>query len=113
MAKNNQILYRPSLIANINHAITTIFIGLIKAYRYGISPLLGCHCRFVPSCSCYAEQAVRVYGAWRGSYLALLRLAKCHPWHTGGEDPLPLCHLPMNKKIQRQSRWSIFNQQRN
>ena len=64
-------------------------IFLIKLYRYAISPLLGNHCRFSPSCSCYAEQALSRYGIVKGGWLSLRRLARCHPWHPGGLDPLP------------------------
>jgi len=66
-----------------------IVIGLIKAYRYALSPLLGNRCRFYPSCSCYAEEAVARFGLARGTWLALRRLLRCHPWHPGGVDPVP------------------------
>jgi uncharacterized protein len=63
--------------------------SLLKLYRYGVSPLLGANCRFYPSCSCYAEEAIEQHGALRGSYLAARRLLRCHPWHCGGYDPVP------------------------
>jgi hypothetical protein len=66
-------------------------IFLIAAYRYCLSPVLGNHCRFYPSCSEYAQDAIRYHGAPKGIYLALKRLAKCHPWHEGGLDPVPHC----------------------
>lgn len=69
-----------------------LLIILIAGYRYLLSPLLGSHCRFYPSCSAYAETAVRRYGAARGSWLALRRLLRCHPWHPGGVDPVPEKH---------------------
>ena len=65
--------------------------GLILVYRYSLSPMfgaLGFHCRFHPSCSQYAVQALRIYGFWKGSAMALRRLAKCHPFHPGGYDPV-------------------------
>lgn len=62
---------------------------LIRAYRYAISPMLGANCRFHPSCSEYAEEAVGRHGALRGSWLAARRIACCHPWHAGGYDPVP------------------------
>jgi len=62
---------------------------IIRAYRYFLSPLLGDNCRFYPSCSGYAEQAIRQYGLLKGTYLSLKRLAKCHPFHDGGFDPVP------------------------
>jgi putative membrane protein insertion efficiency factor len=64
-------------------------IILIRLYRYCISPFLGTHCRFHPSCSCYAQTAVERHGFVRGLMLALKRLGRCHPWHPGGYDPVP------------------------
>lgn len=64
-------------------------IGLIKVYRYAISPLMANHCRFYPTCSCYALEAIEQHGTAKGSWLALRRLGRCHPWHTGGYDPVP------------------------
>jgi len=61
----------------------------IRAYRYLISPMLGPTCRFYPSCSCYAEEALRHHGAARGTYLTVRRLMRCHPWNEGGYDPVP------------------------
>lgn len=61
----------------------------ILLYRWGVSPLLPPSCRFTPTCSCYAEQALDRYGALRGSWLALRRLLRCHPAHPGGYDPVP------------------------
>ncbi|EGV31285.1 MULTISPECIES: membrane protein insertion efficiency factor YidD [Thiorhodococcus] len=67
-----------------------ILIGLIRVYQYLISPLLGPHCRFYPSCSHYAVEAIERHGVVYGTYLALRRLSRCHPWHPGGIDPVPL-----------------------
>jgi len=66
-----------------------LMLGLIEIYRKGISPLLGPRCRFYPTCSDYARQAILRYGPLKGSYLTIRRLVKCHPFHTGGYDPLP------------------------
>ncbi len=66
-----------------------ILILLIQGYRYLFSPWLGNHCRFYPSCSHYAQEAVHNHGALRGSWLTLRRLGRCHPWHAGGVDPVP------------------------
>ncbi|NEX63596.1 membrane protein insertion efficiency factor YidD [Noviherbaspirillum galbum] len=67
----------------------TLLLWLLKAYQYSISPFLGANCRFYPSCSRYAMDAVNEHGAARGSLLAAKRLCKCHPWHPGGIDPVP------------------------
>ena len=64
-------------------------IASIRVYQYAISPMMASHCRFYPSCSQYAREAVERYGAWRGGGLAIRRLLRCHPWHEGGIDPVP------------------------
>jgi uncharacterized protein len=66
-----------------------VLTSLIRLYRYLISPLLGPNCRFYPSCSCYAEEALTQHGVLRGLYLTVRRLLRCHPWHPGGYDPVP------------------------
>ena len=66
--------------------------SLIRLYRYFVSPMLGPNCRFYPSCSCYAEEAIEHHGIARGSYLAARRILRCHPWHPGGYDPVPPPH---------------------
>ncbi len=66
-----------------------LLLGLIAAYRYLLSPYLGAHCRFHPTCSAYAQEAISRHGAWRGGWMALRRIARCHPWHAGGYDPVP------------------------
>jgi putative membrane protein insertion efficiency factor len=62
---------------------------LLRGYKLAISPYLGQNCRFYPSCSDYAAQAIDLHGPARGSLLAARRLCKCHPWHPGGPDPVP------------------------
>jgi len=64
------------------------FILVIYIYRFTLAPILGNSCRFYPTCSYYAEQALRKYGAFKGSILAVKRLLRCHPWHEGGYDPV-------------------------
>lgn len=66
-----------------------LLTALIGLYRRFVSPLLGPHCRYEPSCSAYAREAIATYGAWRGSRLALSRIARCHPWAPGGIDRVP------------------------
>jgi len=61
---------------------------MIQAYRLFISPLLGPTCRFDPTCSRYASEAITRYGAWQGGGMAFVRLLKCHPFHPGGDDPV-------------------------
>jgi putative membrane protein insertion efficiency factor len=63
--------------------------GLIRAYQLGVSPFLAPRCRFYPSCSNYALEAIALHGAGKGSWLTLTRLLRCHPWHPGGFDPVP------------------------
>lgn len=62
---------------------------LIRFYRYGISPFIGRSCRFYPSCSTYAQEAIQQYGFCKGGYLTFFRIMRCHPWHPGGFDPVP------------------------
>jgi putative membrane protein insertion efficiency factor len=67
----------------------TLLLILLRAYQLAISPFLGQNCRFYPSCSEYAAEAVREHGALKGSALTAKRLCKCHPFHPGGVDPVP------------------------
>lgn len=68
--------------------MTRILIGLIGVYRVVLSPLKPPCCRFRPSCSEYAADAIRLLGPWRGTWRALRRIARCHPWAVGGHDPV-------------------------
>lgn len=63
-------------------------LALIRAYQLAISPLLGQHCRFAPSCSTYAAEAIQRYGIVRGGWRGARRIARCHPWNAGGFDPV-------------------------
>jgi putative membrane protein insertion efficiency factor len=67
----------------------TFLILLIEAYRLLISPVLGPSCRYTPSCSSYAVEAIRTHGPLQGPWLAARRIARCHPFHAGGYDPVP------------------------
>lgn len=73
----------------LSRLLAWLLLAGIAAYRGVISPLLGPRCRFAPSCSAYAAEAIRRLGPWRGSYLALRRILRCHPFHPGGYDPVP------------------------
>ena len=64
-------------------------LWLIRGYQYLLRPILGANCRFAPSCSEYAREAVEKYGALKGSWLAVRRILRCHPYHPGGYDPVP------------------------
>lgn len=69
--------------------VTRVLLGLIAGYRRWISPAFGARCRFAPSCSAYAAQALKEHGLVRGSFLAVRRIGRCHPFHPGGYDPVP------------------------
>ena len=73
----------------ISHALAWPLIGLLRLYRVAISPWLGVNCRFQPTCSEYAIEALRRHGVLRGSALAAKRIARCHPWGGSGYDPVP------------------------
>jgi uncharacterized protein len=64
-------------------------VGAVRAYQWTVRPLIGAHCRFWPSCSDYAVEAVQTHGAARGSALAAWRILRCNPWCDGGYDPVP------------------------
>jgi putative membrane protein insertion efficiency factor len=66
-----------------------LLVWLLRGYQLLVSPMLGQNCRFYPTCSNYAVEAIKVHGAARGGWLALRRLGRCHPWHEGGVDLVP------------------------
>lgn len=70
-----------------------ILIALVRVYQLFLSPWLGNQCRFSPTCSHYAIEALRTHGALRGGWLGLKRIGRCHPWCVGGHDPVPPAHL--------------------
>ncbi len=76
-------------LAQIERIVIYIGCASLSLYRIFLSPLLGPRCRFWPSCSCYAAQALQQHGVWRGTWLTLKRLCRCHPWHPGGIDQVP------------------------
>lgn len=69
-----------------------LLTALIRLYQWTLSPLLGPKCRFYPSCSHYALEALQRFGMLHGGWLTLRRLSRCHPWHPGGIDPVPASH---------------------
>ncbi len=69
--------------------MSRILLWVLRVYQYVLSPLVGNQCRFAPTCSQFAIEAVERHGALRGAWLAVARLARCHPWHAGGIDPVP------------------------
>jgi uncharacterized protein len=75
------------LISLVRGAFVLALVGLIRVYQLLVSPLLGRRCRFYPSCSEYAAESVRHFGPLAGSWRALGRLCRCHPWNAGGFDP--------------------------
>ncbi|MFK8115643.1 MAG: membrane protein insertion efficiency factor YidD [Rubripirellula sp.] len=71
----------------IGRCLAAIMVQLIRFYQIGISPLIGPNCRFTPTCSQYAIEAIRKHGAIRGGWRATKRICRCHPWNPGGYDP--------------------------
>lgn len=69
--------------------VRKLVLAPIRLYQYAISPMMASHCRFYPSCSAYAYEAIEQHGVVRGGWLAAKRLGRCHPWHPGGYDPVP------------------------
>jgi len=69
--------------------VKVLLLALLRAYQYAIRPLLGANCRFYPSCSDYAKEAIERHGAARGAWFAVRRVGRCHPYHSGGFDPVP------------------------
>jgi putative membrane protein insertion efficiency factor len=67
----------------------TLSLLMLRGYQYAIRPLLGANCRFYPSCSDYAREAIERYGVLKGAWLTLRRVGRCHPYHPGGIDPVP------------------------
>ncbi|MCP9797623.1 membrane protein insertion efficiency factor YidD [Cyanobium sp. Lug-B] len=73
----------------LSAAVAALLLGLIRAYRRWISPLLGPRCRFIPSCSAYGLEAISRHGPWRGGWLTVTRVCRCHPFTPCGCDPVP------------------------
>ena len=88
----------PAIRAKAAALLATALTVALRTYQIGISPLLGQHCRFHPTCSRYAIAALRQHGPWRGALLAARRLSRCHPWHPGGVDFVPASASAANGK---------------
>ena len=73
----------------LSRAAKALLLGAIALYRLTLSPLVGAHCRHLPTCSDYAREAIERHGALKGIWLALGRVLRCHPYHPGGFDPVP------------------------
>ncbi len=77
-------------------ALKTLLSGLllilIRSYQLFLSPVLGANCRYAPTCSAYAQEAIRLHGPFRGGWLAARRIGRCHPWGGMGYDPVPRPH---------------------
>lgn len=76
-------------LAHLSMLPARAVIGLIRLYRFFLSPWIGHGCRFTPTCSVYTETAIQRFGIMRGLWLGLRRILRCHPWHPGGDDPVP------------------------
>ena len=81
----------------INRIVAAFFLFLIQLYRWILSPFIGGQCRFYPTCSVYAREAIQLHGPWYGSWLALKRIGRCHPRHPGGPDPVPAAKCDSDK----------------
>lgn len=94
---------QPSATATGNRAsfrpVSAALLVLLRGYKLLISPWLPSACRFYPTCSCYMHDAIGTHGAGRGIYLGIRRLLKCHPWHPGGIDPVPLRPEPQRTEL--------------
>jgi hypothetical protein len=77
------------MLQRINYLLSLPFLGLIRFYQLVLSPLLGPKCRYTPTCSHYAMEAIRKYGPLKGCWLAMRRIGRCHPWGGHGHDPVP------------------------
>jgi hypothetical protein len=78
-----------AVVQGVSRAVNAVLIGIVRGYRFFLSPWLGSACRFTPTCSLYALQALQSHGPAAGSYLAARRLLRCHPACAGGHDPVP------------------------
>lgn len=85
------------IIRWISQLLKYLFLIPVYFYKYAISPLTPASCRHVPTCSEYAVRAIKIHGALKGSWLAIKRLSRCHPWGTSGYDPVPPRRIKVKK----------------
>lgn len=85
------------IIGWLNQFLKYLFLVPVYFYKYAISPLTPASCRHVPTCSEYAVKAIKIHGALKGSWLAIKRLSRCHPWGTSGYDPVPPRRIKVKK----------------
>ncbi|MCB1841553.1 MAG: membrane protein insertion efficiency factor YidD [Halioglobus sp.] len=85
-------------VGRASRILSRPLLGLVWIYRFAISPMLGANCRFQPTCSEYAREALQRHGAFRGSALILRRIGRCHPWGGSGYDPVPEGDTTQKKK---------------
>lgn len=83
----NTVLKHPA--QTLIHALVHMLVGVIHIYRYAFSSIMPGHCRYTPTCSAYAIQALKAHGILQGSWLAVKRICRCHPWGACGHDPVP------------------------
>jgi hypothetical protein len=83
------MIWKKKFVKALYKILALPFIALIKFYQWVLSPLLGPKCRYTPTCSQYAVEALKKYGVWKGLWLAVKRISRCHPWGGHGYDPVP------------------------
>ncbi|MCH1584045.1 MAG: membrane protein insertion efficiency factor YidD [Flavobacteriales bacterium] len=78
-----------------------LMLVLIRLYQWVLSPLLGANCRFQPTCSAYASEAIERFGPWKGGWLAVKRISRCHPWSEPGYDPVPTAPTMVDSQTEK------------
>ena len=89
ISRSSRVSVKTSASRSCAFSITSVLVALVRAYQRLVSPLFPASCRYVPSCSEYAAQALARHGLLRGAWLSVARIVRCNPWSEGGEDPVP------------------------